>query len=66
MIDVEGYELDVVCGFDLSVWQPKMIIIELHDQNMEYRETMAKQERVVEIFDRADYVAAYKNFTNTV
>lgn len=29
-IDVEGAELQVLGGFDLNMWQPKMIIIETH------------------------------------
>jgi len=66
VVDVEGYEAEVMSGFDLSVWQPVMIIIELHDQNMEYRETMEKNERLAVSLDRAGYVAAYKDFTNTV
>jgi FkbM family methyltransferase len=30
-IDVEGYELEVIKGFTVDVWKPKMVIIEAHE-----------------------------------
>jgi FkbM family methyltransferase len=66
VIDVEGYERDVLAGVSLEKWRPRMVIIELHDQNMQYRKIMSKSEEIVRIFDRAGYIAVYKDFTNTV
>lgn len=66
VIDVEGYERDVLAGFSLDKWRPRMVIIELHDQNMQYLETMPRNDEIVRIFDQAGYIASYKDFTNTV
>ena len=30
-IDVEGYEVEVLKGFDINKWKPKMVIIEAHE-----------------------------------
>ena len=33
-IDVEGHEVDVLCGFDLARWQPRLVLIEDHVTNL--------------------------------
>ena len=36
VIDVEGFEWNVLKAFDINKWHPQMVIIELHDQNDDY------------------------------
>ena len=47
VIDVEGYELRVLLGFDIRKWLPKMVIIELHDQNPNYTNLKNDSEEIV-------------------
>ncbi len=65
-IDVEGYELNVLKGFDIDFWKPKMVIIELHDQNYDYVDTWSKMNEIVDYMEKAEYRIVYKDFTNTV
>lgn len=65
-IDVEGYELNVLKGFDIGYWQPKMVIIELHDQNLDYKDTWDIQDEIVLYIESKNYRVVYKDFTNTV
>ena len=39
-VDVEGWELEVLRGFDFDRWEPKVIIVENLSSNPEYREYM--------------------------
>lgn len=66
VVDVEGYEWRVLSTMDLSVWRPRMVIIELHDQNPDYEFLREECNLIVEKFTRADYKVIYKDFTNTV
>ncbi len=66
VIDVEGYEWDVLQGFDINCWLPDMIVIELHDQNDDYFDTREKHISIIDYLDEADYKVIYKDFTNTV
>lgn len=65
-VDVEGYELNVLKGFDIDYWKPKMVIIELHDQNHDYKEMWPKMNKIVRYMEKAEYRVIYKDFTNTV
>ena len=39
-IDVEGHEIDVLAGFDLGYWQPRLILIEDHVLNLKLHHTI--------------------------
>jgi len=66
VIDVEGYELDVLKGFDIDYWRPQMVIIELHDQNDSYLPIREQCKKIVEYFEIANYKVIWKDFTNTI
>jgi FkbM family methyltransferase len=66
VIDVEGYEWEVLRAFDITFWAPKMVIIELHDQNPNYPHLADKCSNMVKYFEDAQYRIIYKDFTNTV
>jgi len=65
-IDVEGYELNVLKGFDIGYWKPKIVIIELHDQNHDYKDVWPKMDEIVNYMDENQYKVIFKDFTNTV
>jgi len=66
VIDVEGYEWNVLHRFDIACWRPQMIIIELHDQNDDYFGVREECKSIVRYFDDADYKVIWKDFTNTI
>ncbi len=65
-IDVEGYEWDVLQGFNIKKWLPKMVIIELHDQNDDYKIIREECNNIVNYFDKNEYKVIFKDFTNTI
>ncbi len=66
VIDVEGGEWNVLSNFDISRWHPKMVIIELHDQNPDYLLIRNECNSIVEYFRQHDYKVVSKDLTNTV
>ncbi len=66
VIDVEGGEWSVLKPFDLAHWSPRMVIIELHDQNDQYLAIRDRCLAIVDYFERHRYVVLYKDSTNTV
>lgn len=66
VIDVEGYEWEVLKGLDIQLWKPKMVIIELHDQNSDYPHLMENSQRIVNYFETHSYRIIYKDFSNTI
>ena len=69
VIDVEGHELDVLRGFDLARWAPKLVIIEVQELQRRYRENKRVQEHAAEIFSLfalAGYSILYKDIVNTI
>lgn len=66
VVDVEGYEWNVLQGFNVEYWSPKMIIIELHDQNDDYWAIREECMQIVKYLDMANYKVIWKDFTNTV
>jgi len=66
VVDVEGMEWDVFRNFDIDYWQPKMVIIELHDQNDDYLLIRDQCIQLVEYFNNHEYVPLYKDGTNTI
>jgi FkbM family methyltransferase len=65
-IDVEGYEWNVLSTFPIQQWKPKIVIIELHDTNPEYKEEWASNNLVSEYMRCNRYDIIYKDFSNTV
>ena len=65
-IDVEGYEWQVVENFPIQQWAPRMVIVELHDTNPEYREEWPSNNLVSDYFRDNRYEVVYKDFSNTV
>jgi FkbM family methyltransferase len=66
VIDVEGYEWEVLKGFDIQLWNPKMVIIELHDQNPDYPHLKEQSHQIVNYFEVNLYRIIYKDFSNTI
>lgn len=63
VIDVEGAELDVLAGFALDYWQPKMVIIEAHEQSEDAR-LSGKAIEINEYF--RDYEKIYSDHINNI
>ena len=66
VIDVEGGEWKVLRDFDLSIWRPRMVIIELHDQNPDYFLIRDECNNIVRYFDEHGYKVIAKDLTNTI
>jgi len=65
VIDVEGAELSVLNGFDISNWNPKMVIIEMCEMN-EHRSLTCDNDKINEYFNNAGYYKIYKDEINTI
>ena len=65
-IDVEGYEWEVLKKFDIKMWAPKIVIIELHDNNINYDLEWEDCNNLVKYFNINGYRVVFKNFSNTV
>lgn len=66
VIDIEGSEWDALRNWDISKWMPKMVIIELHDQSLDYPLLKESCQKVVGYFERHNYKIVYKDLTNTI
>ncbi len=66
VIDVEGFEFKVMQGFGIANWRPKMIIIELHDQNRNYRSMLSESFRISRMIQDCNYRVIFKNLSNTI
>jgi len=66
IIDVEGYEWNALKNFRINKWNPKMVIIELHDQNNNYVSIRDDCNNIVEYFDRNNYKVIFKDHSNTI
>lgn len=66
VVDVEGYEWNVLRNFDIQKWRPQMVIIELHDQNDDYLLIREDCNNIVRYFDDNGYKVIYKDFSNTI
>ncbi len=65
-IDVEGYEWKAIKNFNINKWKPKIIIIELHDNNKNYKHEWDDAKKIRELFNSAGYYVIYKDFSNTI
>ncbi len=69
VVDVEGKETEVFQSFDLSIWKPKMLIIELEDEHPEfqkYPDIIQKCKTLREYIHSKNYTEIYKDHINTV
>ena len=66
VVDVEGYEWNVFRNFDIQRWRPRMVVIELHDQNDDYLLLREELNALVRYFDDNGYKIIYKDSTNTI
>lgn len=72
VIDVEGHEQQVLDGFSINKWKPKMIIIEIQDEHPDFLalpnadEFLARFKKVRETIESAGYSLLFKNIVNSV
>jgi len=66
VVDVESYEWEVLRNFDIQKWRPRLVIIELHDQNDNYLLIREECNNIVRYFDDNQYKVIYKDFSNTI
>ena len=65
IIDVEGYETKVFNGFDLKNIKPKMIIVELHNNNINYEKFIDIDESLENYILSMSYKIVYKDMSDT-
>ena len=65
-IDVEGCEWESLKCFNIKKWSPKIVIIELHDNNINYELEWNNNMKLIKYFEENNYKVLYKNYTNTV
>ena len=66
IIDVEGFECEVMKGFDLALFQPTMVIIELADFHPTILSSRSESKEIFKTFIECDYVVIYKDSINTI
>jgi FkbM family methyltransferase len=65
VIDTEGFEPEVLAGFDIERWKPQMIIIELAEYNPDF-DRRAEDEPVSRRIESAGYRVIFKDSVNTI
>ena len=66
VVDVEGFEEAVFSGFDISRWQPRMMIVELADAHPTLSGTMRNDAALARRIEEHGYVIVAKDMVNTV
>jgi len=66
VVDVEGFETEVFAGFDISRWEPKMVIIELADTHPDLTATEDADAQLGRTLCQAGYIVCFKDSINTV
>jgi len=66
VVDVEGFETEIFAGFDLDVWRPKMLIVELTDTHPDLHSTARHDALLGRRLVDAGYIIAHKDWINTV
>jgi len=69
VVDVEGYELEVFNSFDLHIWKPKMIIVEMGDEHPEFtqfEEYVSDMKKLTDNILSGGYEKIYKDHINTI
>jgi len=68
VVDVEGYEHQVLGNWDINKWSPKMAIIELHDTNTNYT-SLNEQGELSSLrnkFLNNGYTCVWQNLSNSI
>lgn len=65
VIDVEGAEKEVLRGFSISKWQPRMAIVETHEKNEDKR-LSKKAKWINAFFSKHNYRKIYSDHINSV
>lgn len=69
VVDVEGFEQQVLNSFNINFWKPKLIIIELLDGNKEYinyKDTIASHKAIRYKLKSSGYDEIYVDEINTI
>jgi FkbM family methyltransferase len=68
VVDVEGYEHEVLKNWDINKWAPKMVIVELHDKNPNYISLNKNGEltSIREKFLKNGYRCVFENLGNSI
>lgn len=64
-VDTEGTEIDVLRGFTIDKWRPKMAIIETHVKNSDKRLSYGAKE-INRYFTIHKYKIIYEDHVNTI
>jgi FkbM family methyltransferase len=59
-LDVEGYEVQVLKGFNLEKYLPKVILIEWHDDIQTISDVLSNTHKLAEQLSKHDYVFILK------
>lgn len=65
-IDAEGYEWTILKDFDIKRWQPKMVLVELHDVNPQWDIEWDESDKIISYFEENHYRVIYKDLSNTI
>lgn len=66
VIDVDYGEIDVLKGFNIKYWQPKLVIIELHEDNPFQIHSEKIRPYAWDYFANAEYEKIYHDSINTI
>jgi FkbM family methyltransferase len=66
VVDVEGFEKQVFAGFDLKLWGPKMLLVELADTHPDLLATCCSDAKLGLFIQDAGYQVVFKDSINTV
>lgn len=65
LLDVEEAELDVLAGFDVNRWMPRVVFIETHEKDREAIRNW-KAAPIGKFFGDAGYEKLYADHINTI
>lgn len=66
IVDVEGFEEQVFCGFSIEYWRPKVLVVELADMHPDLWTTARTDARLLSAIQKSGYQIVYKDHINTV
>lgn len=69
VIDTESTELEVLKGFSISRYKPKMVIVEMHELSDEWQRIASVKEtneKIHAYFKKNKYTSVYKDDINTI
>jgi FkbM family methyltransferase len=66
VVDVEGLETEVFSGFDVTGWQPKIMIVEILDTHPDLTASVARERALSQHILEGPYAIGYKDQINTV